>query len=128
MLNRWVQRFRGVRHLEWILALLAAALLLALLSAGWNGETDEQAMGMEARLERVLSAVEGAGRVRVLINEPEEVQAAFMNQTREKPAGVLVVAQGAGDIRVRMELSRAVQALLGVDAASVEILKMEENN
>ena len=129
MLNQLFQRLRGVRHLEWILAIFAVAALLIFVAGLSDGQPAENVSSLEARLERVLSAVEGAGEVRVMINEPEAAQAAFMSQDSEnKPAGVLVVAQGAGDIGVSMELSRAVQALLGVDAASVEILKMAEEN
>ena len=40
--------------------------------------------------------------------------------------GVVVVAEGAGDLTVKMELQQAVQALLGVEAQQVEILGMEK--
>jgi stage III sporulation protein AG len=41
---------------------------------------------------------------------------------------VLVVAEGAGDLKVNMALQRAVQALLDVDAEQIEILTMKEDD
>ncbi len=41
--------------------------------------------------------------------------------------GVIVVAQGAADISVRMKLQSAVQAVLGVEASRVEVLEMGIN-
>lgn len=38
--------------------------------------------------------------------------------------GVIVVAQGAADISVRLKLQAAVQAVLGVEADKVEVLEM----
>ena len=38
--------------------------------------------------------------------------------------GVIVVAEGAGDISVRMKLQSAVQAVLGVEASGIEVLEM----
>lgn len=35
--------------------------------------------------------------------------------------GVIVIAQGAGDVRVRMDLTRAVMVALGVDASRIEV-------
>ena len=80
MLNQLFQRLRGVRHLEWILAIFAVAALLIFVAGLSDGQPAENVSSLEARLERVLSAVEGAGEVRVMINEPEAAQAAFMSQ------------------------------------------------
>lgn len=41
--------------------------------------------------------------------------------------GVIVVAEGAGDIQVRMELQKAVQTVLGVRSNQVDIFVMEDN-
>lgn len=41
--------------------------------------------------------------------------------------GVIVVAQGAADISVRLKLQAAVQAVLGVEAEKVEVLEMGMN-
>ena len=38
--------------------------------------------------------------------------------------GVIIVAEGAGDIGVRLQLLEAVQTFLDVSAEKVEVLKM----
>jgi len=47
--------------------------------------------------------------------------------TQKQPAvrGVIVVAEGAGNIAVRLDLQRAVQTVLDVPAANIEVFEME---
>ena len=47
--------------------------------------------------------------------------------TEKQPAvrGVIVVAEGAGNIAVKLSLQRAVQTVLDVPAASIEVFEME---
>ena len=75
-------------------------------------------------LEAVLSAVRGAGRVRVLVSSGEGDSQAFA-QDPQLVRGVVIVADGADDVRVALELTGAAQALLGVDADKIQVLKME---
>lgn len=115
-------RLRGVRYIEWVLLAVAAAAAVLLLSGqetvGGAARTD-----LEARMESVLSCVAGAGRVRVLVGEG--ASAPVFGQA-DAAAGVVVVAEGAEDLRVALELERAVRALLGVGAGQIEILDMRE--
>ena len=113
-------RLKGARHLG-LLALLAL-LAAAALFLGGEERTDGS---LEARMARTLSQVEGAGQVRVLLNERAEAAGAFSSAQSAEAVGVVILAEGADDVRVRLALSEAAQALLGVPAASVEVLKME---
>ena len=72
----------------------------------------------EARLSQVLSAIEGAGNVEVAIYY-EEIDGASV------PCGAVVVADGAGDVTVRLRLTRAVTTLLGISAGRVEVFQRE---
>jgi stage III sporulation protein AG len=47
--------------------------------------------------------------------------------TEKEPVikGVLVIAQGAYDTHVKLDLQRAVQAILGVSASAVEVFEMD---
>ena len=104
---------KGARRIEIFIgvALLAAAIMLML-----NGNGDQSAeTAFERRMESALSCIAGAGRVRVLVDE---------NQNGDVE-GVLVVAQGADDIRVQLEIRRAVSTLTGADATRIEIVEME---
>ena len=51
-------------------------------------------------------------------------EAVIIREDQPKVRGVIVVAQGAGDIGVRIDLLNAVTTLLNVEADKVEILKM----
>ena len=116
MLGRALARLRGARRIEWM-ALLAALAAAVLLLTGAHEERTQPA-SLERRMEAVLSMVEGAGRVRVLVNSPE---------TGGAVSGAVVVAEGAADLRVRLELEQAVRTLLGVESERVEILIMRED-
>ena len=97
----------------------------------------------EQRLEEVLSTVEGAGAVSVVLafsdngekfplldqegkpvilrGEGEEFAA-----TKEKTptvSGVLIVAEGAADSKVRADLVAAVRALYGVSYEKISVLR-----
>lgn len=102
--------------------LLAAALLLCWLAAA---SQRTGASPLETRLARTLSCMEGAGRVEVTIRTREVASSggAFGASASESvPCGAVVVAQGAQDPLVKMELRQAVCALLGLPASSVSVV------
>ena len=101
--------FRGAKGIQWI-ALAAAVAVAALIWAASGGGAQESTQ-LERRVAQALSQVENAGRVRVLIGEGEE-------------AGVLVVAEGADDLKVALELAQAVKTVLGVENSRIQVLKM----
>lgn len=97
----------------WLLLALAGCVFLCLalgLSEGSSTKTAE-----EGRLSRVLSAMSGAGQVEVAV---------FYREESAVPCGAVVVAQGADDVGVRLQLSRAVCTLLGLEASQVEVFKL----
>jgi hypothetical protein len=123
--NFWAA-LRGAKRMEWIIVLAVAAVVILLFAnqnAAGGGQT-----ALEARMEAVLSSVRGAGRVRVLVSESGDTAQAFSTDgTVGTAQGVVIVAEGADDLRVALELSGAAQALLGVDADKIQVLKMEGN-
>lgn len=107
-LNRFLEILRGARKIEWLLLLVAVAVLLMQFSGVDDGSSE-----IEERLTEVLENVEGVGRVRVMIVE---------DQTGN-PDGVLIVADGAKDMGVRLRLQAAVQTLLGMENTRIEIVQ-----
>lgn len=102
--------------------LLAAALLLCWLAAA---SQRTGASPLEERLARTLSCMEGAGRVEVTIRTREVASsggALGASVSESVPCGAVVVAQGAQDPLVKMELRQAVCALLGLPASSVSVV------
>lgn len=121
--NFWAA-LKGAKRMEWIILLAVGAALILLLSSRTTAPEGQQTP-LEARMEAVLSAVRGAGRVRVLVSSGEDDSQTFAQQDPKSVRGVVIVADGADDIRVALELSGAAQALLGVDADKIQVLKME---
>ena len=106
------------------LMLLAALLLLAgfaLSSARGDGQTTS----LEKRIGETLSAVEGAGRVRVVIftRQVQQGSATFSSaDMQEVPSGAVAVAEGAGDPLVNVKLMQALCSLLGLPASAVTVM------
>ncbi|MCI8584870.1 MAG: stage III sporulation protein AG [Lachnospiraceae bacterium] len=109
---------------------------------------------MEAKLQELLGAVEGVGEVKVMLTfegssekevekdvslsgEDESQETVYeehsgsertpyvTSEKNPKVAGVLVIAQGGGSSRIRQEILEAAQALFGIDAHKIKIMKME---
>ena len=119
---------RGTRGIEFLLIAVAVAVLGMAVMNSMQKPTQQMdaRTDMERRLEDVLGEISGAGKVRVMVSEStNEAQTAFSEQAAGGIRGVLVVAEGAEDLRVRMEIQRAVQALLDVELSAIEITGMQ---
>lgn len=106
------EALRAARKIELlVIAAVLCALLLLYMGDGEGGAANEA----EARMERVLSRIEGAGRVSVMISEGAGGEI----------VGAVVVAGGADDLHVSLELQRAVQTLTGLELEQIEVAKSE---
>lgn len=106
----------------WLLAAVPLILALVLLAAGDAQQTDDSMTELEARLAGTLTRIEGAGKVCVMVLEDDAVQAFAQEDAQARVKGVLIVAQGAGDLSVRMRLQQAAMTLFALDAVQVEVL------
>ena len=105
-------------------ALLVLALMLLALGGMNVFRSPHEHEDIERRASRMLSAVQGAGDVEVVI-QMRQITAqgdTFHSQMQEIPCGAVAVAQGADDPIVRMQLEQALCALLGLPASSVSIV------
>jgi len=48
-----------------------------------------------------------------------------ISETNPKVTGVLVIAEGGGNSRIKQEILEAAQALFGIEAHKIKIMKME---
>ena len=103
-MSGWEGLSRALRDRKFAGLLLLLALGIGLVALSFF------LPGQEERARSALSDIRGAGEVTVFINEDEE-----------GVRGVLVVAEGAGDLAVQTELLRAAMTALDVPAASVEV-------
>lgn len=116
-------KLKTIKNFEIMVAIVIIAVVILIYSNVGNlGKKESVSSGSEvaySQLETVLSSIEGAGKVRVLTSKEAIADGA------EKITGVIVVAEGAEDIKVRMELIRAVSRALNVDANAIEIFAMK---
>ena len=114
----WFKRMLQEKRLVTLLLMLVCGAALILISYRMTEtETPQRAQditytegSMEARLARVLTQIEGAGQVEVLV---------MQNDTGI--LGVVIVADGAQQLTVRSDLMRAAMTALDVPAESVEV-------
>lgn len=97
---------------RYLLIVLAAGLILMLLPGRQSSVSAAgvKAADKEARVEYVLSGSEGAGETMVLLSD----------------SGAVVVCQGAGDPRVRLDIVSAVCSYTGLTSDRVTILQLQE--
>ncbi len=173
-IKKWrsfVEKVKKIKNKEIIVGIVILAIVVVIYSniAGVSG-TKEQATAdsaevgavtitasMEARLGAILSSVEGAGDVKVMVSyctTPEIVTAVatesyttenngstvttetktpvilnkngddeivVLQELMPKVKGVIVVADGGGDIAVKMALISAIQTVLEVNANQIAI-------
>ena len=140
-LSEWREKMGRVKVTQWAALLLALGLAGSLLFSGsWGAGVlteqpqDSGALGdaLETRLAAVLSRMEGAGQVEVVIHYAQTVSTSAWPQESAQetgePVGVVVVAEGADNLRVRLELAQAVQTLLRLEAESVEVFAMDSRD
>ena len=103
-------------------ALMMLALLL-LLAGGMMAGGAEPSASLERRIERTLSAMEGAGRVHVVVRtQTIEVGGAAQAKQQSRVLGAVAVASGADDPIVRLELQEALCTLLGLPPSAVNVM------
>ncbi|MBO4384174.1 MAG: hypothetical protein J5854_01980 [Clostridia bacterium] len=140
MIRNALNKLRDNKKLETIVyaAMILAAVIIFLLTGGISCEgkdrtseivtpaetqkadTDHE-RELEARLEKILSEIEGAGKVSVMITTERTTgsDGTFYEQTVIK--GVIVVAEGADNLKVKAELIDAVKTVLSVEPSIINV-------
>lgn len=120
-LKNFAEKLKTVKHIE--LILLAAAVCIALLIYLGVNESKESNLPVysvqqpqsseEARLEALLESVIGVGDCSVMITYGEDGRA----------EGVVVSAEGAGDMNVKLKIIDIICTLMDVDGGKIKIYK-----
>ena len=114
-----IAKIKGIKNIQIIVAILIIAVALIIysnvlsnkkspdvsVSSGASVMSDE-----EIRLASVLKTIDGAGDVSVMIT-----------RSGETVVGVIVIADGAKDISVRLRLLDATATALGIDKSIVNV-------
>ena len=110
------QLFEALKSARKIEVLILFATICVLLVLWMSGDGAGCMDSEEARMERLLSGIEGAGKVSVMIAQGSDGEI----------GGVVVVSSGADDIRVKLELQRVVRTLTGLELEKIEIVKSRD--
>ena len=88
----------------------------SLSSSGYDSIlSDSEQSDLEGKLKRCLSKVEGVGDVDVIVT---------YDSGGKTPEGVIIVAKGGDNGTVATEITNAIEALLGLPAHKIKVLKM----
>lgn len=120
-MQEWFSRLRAALTPQAV-ALLAALLLLA---GSLMIREDSGVSTLEKRIERTLSAMDGAGRVRVVVRTQTREEGSTLSSGKAQQTdvcGAVAVASGADDPLVKMELQEALCALLGLPPSAVNVM------
>ncbi len=168
-LKELAQRIKSVKHIEIIVGVIIIAVLLIIYfnvnekttketsTESAAKETSSLTDGLESRLADILSEIDGAGSVKVMItySATSEIVTASTNNshtttttgsngqtttttTTSSPLitnsdvivlqekmpqiqGVIIVAEGADNVMVKLRLLQATATVLGVNANSIQI-------
>ena len=121
-MRKWLERIKDLKAAPWVAVALACALawaLMSLPSRGNSGMTEE-----EQRVSATLARIAGAGETRVAIYYAKT--ASSFGGEKQTPVGAVIVARGAGNMAVRLQLQRAAETLLGLGPNAVEVFSMED--
>lgn len=125
------------KNFKFIVIALAGILLLIIsgLSSSQGGGTDaevaleEYKVRLEGELSELCSAVEGAGKCRVMItfSDGERLEykgSQLIGSSPPSVSGVTVLCRGAGSVKVRGEITEIVSALFDIGANRICVLKL----
>ena len=137
---QWLEKIKNVKHIEIIVIAIFLVVLLLIYFSTPRSKSNSNATSrenteltitryidnLEADLENTISKIRGVGNVNVLITlnldnasiENDVIKTA----TFPKIKGIVIVASGVDNTSVKMNILRAVEAVVDISSGSVEIL------
>lgn len=137
---KWLEKIKNVKHIEIIIiAIFLVVLLLIYFStpkskSGSSITTKESTEltitryvdNLETDLEDTISKIRGVSNVKVLItlnlDNASIENDVIKTSTFPKIKGIVIVANGVDNTAVKMNVLRAVEAVVDISSGSVEIL------
>ena len=139
---KWVEKLRNIKHIEiYITVIFAIVLVLIFFSSTGNKKSTRSSINtykeeqttvtsyidnIETKLEEILSKVQGASNVSVMVtlDMANAVVKDNILETSSFPdvKGVLIVANGVENTMVKMNILKAVQSVIDISSGRIEIL------
>lgn len=157
-------KLKSVKHIEIIAVALLGVIVIVIMLSSFNfGDSNgsdsgsfsssEYVSSLEKKLTDILSNVNGAGKVKVMLTVESGMETVTAVETIVKQSGndtttttspvmvggkpvvlkemypkitgVLIVAQGASSIKVKLELLKATSSVLAIEENIIEIFTMK---
>lgn len=137
---KWLEKIKNIKHIEIIvIGIFLVVLLLIYFStpkskSGSSSSTNQDSQltitryvdNLEKDLENTISQIKGVGNVQVLITldmtgatiEDDVIKTSSFPKIK----GIVIVASGVDNTSVKMNVLRAVEAVVDISTGSVEIL------
>ncbi len=132
------EKAKTIKNLEVIIAVIVIGIVLLIYASTLPTDKSKKvsaeqgmqvtASNAEQRLAEILSQIDGAGRVCVMITYESLGNSAEVGNQESAPIkikGVIIVAEGADDITVKLNLIRATQTVLAIKANTIEVFVMK---
>ena len=142
---KWLEKLKNIKHIEiYITIIFAIILILIFFSSSSSNKSNTYSNAksnivtqdttittyvsdMENKLEQILSQVEGASNVNVMItlDMSNTVVKDNIIEVADFPSvkGIVIVAKGVENTQVKMNILKAVQAVIDISSGRIEILK-----
>jgi len=127
------KKLKSIKHIEIILAVLFALIILLVYFAGFSNKTSDTGdtdstnttisaytLEVEQKLSNILSKISGVGDVNVMIMVENSTE--FNTEILPTIVSVVVVAEGAENVWVKLDIIKAVETLLKISSANIEVL------
>ena len=140
---KWIEKLKSIKHIEIYITIIFAIILILIFfsstssskssSGSYKSNTATQettitnyVSNMESRLEQILSQINGASNVNVMVTLDMSSTTIKDNiiEMAEFPdvKGVVIVAKGVENTAVKMNMLKAVQAVIDISSGRIEIL------
>ena len=128
------KKLKSIKHIEIILAVLFGLIILLVyfsstgasstskthIATSSSSQVSQYTNEIERKLEALLAEISGAGDVKVMVMCESNTE--LKSEVVPDIVSVVVVASGANDTWVKLDIIKAVQALLTINPANIEVL------
>lgn len=137
---KWLEKIKNVKHIEVYIIIIFLVIVFLIYGSTFNNksktsskQSENQPLtisnyvdDLEKNLEKTLSNIKGASNVNVLITldlkDAEIVDNVIQTSNFPSIKGVLIVASGVENTNVKLNMLKAVQAVIEINTGCIEIL------
>ena len=137
---KWLEKIKNVKHIEIYIVIIFIVVVFLIYGSSFKDKNSNTSQittdspltiskyieDLETNLESTLSKIKGASNVNVLItvdlSQANIQDNVIQTSTFPDIKGVLIVASGVENTNVKMNMLKAVQAVIEINTGCIEIL------